>query len=192
MIMISAFVLAGGKSTRMGVDKASLWLDSKTLLEIAIEKARCLTAEARVVGPQKKFGPQAIEDIFPERGPLGGIHAALQSSTSELNLILAVDMPFIETGFLEYLLREAARSPAAVTVPRSAQGWQPLCAVYRQSFHKPAERALLAGQNKIDALFPHLQIRVVEEEEITRAGFAAKMFDNLNTPQDWARVAKQS
>src|SRR5690348_1515752 len=94
---VAAFILAGGKSTRMGADKAFVPLDGRTLLARALDLARSVTPDVRIVGNPETFASFApvVEDVFRDRGPLGGIHAALRASTKELNLILAVDVPFV-------------------------------------------------------------------------------------------------
>src|SRR5437762_13073063 len=114
MLPLAGFVLAGGKSSRMGEDKASLRLEGQTLLDIACHKLLAIMPDIFIVGSRKLFGAEAIEDIFPNRGPLGGIHAALATKHSELNLVMAVDLPFVEEGFLDYLVCEAKASDAAV------------------------------------------------------------------------------
>jgi molybdopterin-guanine dinucleotide biosynthesis protein A len=183
---VAAFVLAGGKSTRMGEDKAFLKLEGKTLLARALELAHSVARDVWIAGDAAKFRTfgRVVEDFFPNRGPLAGIHSALRSTTSELNLMLAVDLPFVETKFLEYLIFQSRQSRAAVTVPRAVGGLQPLCAVYRREFGELAEQSLLAGRNKIDALFAATETRVVEEAELRREGFSSEMFRNLNTPQE--------
>jgi len=173
----------------MGADKAFLKFQNATLLERAINIARLAADEVHVSGPREKFGPEAIEDIFPDCGPLGGIHAVLKSSASELNLVLAVDLPFVEADFLRYLLRQAkaeanAGDPLAV-VPRAARGWQPLCAFYHKDFAQAAEKALREKRYKIDWLFSQVPVRPVEEAEIFKAGFSLGMFDNLNTREEF-------
>jgi molybdopterin-guanine dinucleotide biosynthesis protein A len=177
----------------MGADKAFLKFQNSTLLERSVSNARKVADQVRVSGPRERFGPEAIEDVFPGCGPLGGIHAALRSSASELNLILAVDLPFVEAEFLRFLLHQALlhqaptgageASPLAI-VPRAAGGWQPLCAAYRKPFADAAERALLARHYKIDSLFSHVPLHGVEEQEILQAGFSLGVFDNLNTPEE--------
>src|SRR3954466_8647373 len=131
---VSAFVLAGGKSSRMGRDKAMLTLGGQTLLQRAQELARTITTQVRLVGSRERYGPEAIEDVYVERGPLGGIHAALSSTTTGLNLVLAVDTPFVPPEFLQFLVDEAERSETTVTVPSLDGRFQPLCAVYRREF----------------------------------------------------------
>ena len=185
---MSAFILAGGKSSRMGRDKAALSLDGRTLLQRALELARTVSEQVRVVGARETYGSQAIEDVFQDRGPLAGIHAALTASASELNLVLSVDTPFVTPEFLRFLAEEAARTGTTVTVPYVEERFQPLCAVYRTEFQPLAERALRAGRNKIDPLFCHTTVRRVDEAEMMRLAFDPRMFDNLNTPEDFARA----
>lgn len=191
---VAAFVLAGGKSTRMGADKAFVLLDGRTLLARSLELARSVTSDVRIVGDPAKssaFGP-VVQDLFPGCGPLGGIHAALRASSAELNLMLAVDLPFVSPALLEYLIKRAWNSvSASVVVPHIDGRWQPLCAVYRREFADVAEVALQAGRFKIDALFDGARAQRVGEEEVLGVGFSAEMFRNLNTPEDLAEAARK-
>src|ERR1700704_3068714 len=94
---VTAFVLAGGKSSRMGQDKAFLQLGGRTLLDRALDLAKNAVDGVFIVGSAEKFaslGP-VVEDIYPGHGPLGGIHAALTRTSTDLNLIIAVDLPFL-------------------------------------------------------------------------------------------------
>jgi molybdopterin-guanine dinucleotide biosynthesis protein A len=183
---VTAFVLAGGKSSRMGSDKAFLQLGDETLLTRALKLAGAVVSEVRIVGDAKKFAAfgRVVEDVYRERGPLGGIHAALSGSTTEVNVMLAVDLPFVTQKLLQYLLSRALESGAMVTVPRTGSGFQPLGAVYRRGFAEVAEQSLLEGKNKIDSLFARVETCVIEESELVRAGFSEQMFRNLNTPEE--------
>lgn len=183
---VAAFVLAGGKSSRMGRDKAFLELGGRTLLAHALALARAVGREVTIVGDAKKFSAygRVVEDVYRDRGPLGGIHAALTCSTTDFNLVLAVDLPFVEAKFLDYLNSQAQASGAMVTVAQIAGDWQPLCAVYRRDFAAVAEKSLQNGKNKIDLLFAEVERRVIDEDELSRTGFSAEMFRNLNTTED--------
>jgi molybdenum cofactor guanylyltransferase len=184
---VSAFILAGGKSTRMGTDKAFVDYDGRILLARALELAHSVASDVRIVGGREKFAGFApvVEDVFRGCGPLGGIHAALKSSLTDLNLMLAVDTPFVPFAFLQYLVSQARSAPeAVVVVPRGDGGWQPLCAVYRREFAGAAENALRDGRNRIDRLFDVVRTRVVEQEGLEGAGFSPAIFRNLNTPEE--------
>jgi len=189
------FLLAGGKSSRMGMntDKAFLDFGGQTLLDRALGVMGTVCDRVTIVGDPGKFakygstkyGP-VVADIFSGCGPLAGIHAALVHSPAELNLMLAVDMPFVSTELLAFLFAAATDedNDAIVTVPRTTHGLQPLCAVYRRDFSTTAEQALRAGKYKIDAAFAGVSIRVIEEAELVAAGFSERSFFNVNTPQD--------
>lgn len=192
MLPITAFILAGGKSARMESDKAFLELSGRSLLARALDLARAVTPDVKIVGNPEKFaayGP-VVPDLYHARGPLGGIHAALSISSTDCNLILAVDLPFIELRFLQYLIAEAQSADAVITVPSAGGHFHPLCAVYRRAFLPAAARALSEGRNKLDALFSEVSVRVISEEELQTSDFDAAMFRNLNTPEDWQH-AKQ-
>jgi molybdopterin-guanine dinucleotide biosynthesis protein A len=190
---VSAFVVAGGKSSRMGQDKALLKLAGRTLLERILKLAGGVSREVRVVGNTAKFAAFApvIEDVFRDQGPLAGIHAALRSTSTDLNLVLAVDLPFLDADFLRYLIAQARATTALVTVPRAGGAWQTLCAVYRRAFAEYAEEALRQGKNKIDPLFARVQTKVIEESELLQHGFSPGLFRNLNTPEEFRQAEKQ-
>ena len=176
-------------------DKAFLSLNGRFLIEHAIHQAR-VADDVYIVGPKDKFSAygRVVADIFPDAGPLGGIHAALKRTRTELNLILPVDMPFLKREFLLYMLDVALKNTATVTVPRITARLQPLCAVYRREFFEPAEAALQAGQHKIDALFSSIETAFIDVEiaEMKKLGFDASMFDNINSPEDYQRAAGRS
>jgi len=199
------FVLAGGKSSRMGagIDKAFLDFGGQTLLDRALTSMGGVCDRVTIVGDPAKFtkyGPTkygsaqdgsaqygpVLADIFSGCGPLAGIHAALVHSPAELNLMLAVDMPFVSRELLAFLFvtAEDEDNHAIITVPRTSKGFQPLCAIYRRDFSIAAEQALRAGKYKIDAVFSGVSVRVIEESELAAAGFSEQSFFNVNTPQD--------
>jgi molybdenum cofactor guanylyltransferase len=189
---VTGFVLAGGKSSRMGQDKAFMQLGGRTLLAQALQRTQAATGNAWIVGSAEKFAAFApvAEDNYPGRGPLGGIQAALAGTGTDLNLITAVDMPFLQLNFLSYLISRARASKATVVVPSAGGCLQPLCAVYRKNFAEVAQRSLHLGKNKVGSLFAEVQTLVIEQTELERNGFSEEMFRNLNTEQDW-QDAKQ-
>jgi molybdenum cofactor guanylyltransferase len=190
---ITGFVLAGGKSTRMGRDKAGLSLGGRTLLETALEAARAAAGEVFILGSPELYdgyGP-VIPDVFPGCGPLGGIHAALARTKTEFNLIIGVDTPFLSPGLLGYIVDRALEARVSVTAPEIAGYPQPLCAVYSRDFLTVAEQALKAGKYKIVPLFPRERTLLIAEAELKRFAFTAEMFENLNTPEDLERARRR-
>jgi molybdopterin-guanine dinucleotide biosynthesis protein A len=191
---LSGFVLAGGKSTRMGRDKAALSLHGRTLLETALAAARAVAGEVSILGPAELYSPYGptIADIFPGCGPLGGIHAALSSTKTQFNLVIAVDTPFLSPGLLQYIAERARASGAMVTSPEIDAYPQPLCAVYSRGFLPIAERALREGNYKITPLFPSEATVLISQAELAGFAFTAEMFENLNTPEDLERARRRS
>jgi len=193
MEAFSAFVLAGGKSSRMGAEKAFLELAGKPLIERALTLAGTITADVKIVGDRAQFASygEVIEDVYHDCGPLAGIHAALKATASTSNLILGVDLPFLTPAFLEFLIAEARASNPTVTVPYAGAKFHSLCAVYRKDFYAHAERALSQGKNRIDALFREIPARAIREDELASRGFTAAIFRNLNTPTDFEQANRE-
>lgn len=185
---ITAFIIAGGKSSRMGQEKAFMQIKGRMLIDHAISQAHSVADDIFIVGPREKFGAfgRIVKDIYPNCGPLGGVHAALDRSRTNRSLMLALDTPFITPEFLKYLVAEAQSSKAAVTVPRTKHGLQPLCAVYTHDFLDIAQAALVAGQYKIDPLFSPDKSRIIDMEE--HPEFDPAMFQNINSPVDFAQA----
>src|SRR6476646_8037030 len=191
---VSGFVLAGGKSTRMGQDKAAVTLNGRTLLEHALAALRGVCREVSILGRHDLYGSLApvYEDIFPGCGPLGGIYVALSNSQTQFNLIIAVDTPFLVPEFLSYLAERAIASAAVVTTPEINDYTQPLCTVYSLDFLPIAEHALRLGNYKITPLFAKTKTQVIKESALKRFAFATDMFENLNTPEDLERARRRS
>ncbi len=130
------FVLAGGRSTRMGQDKALLSVDGRSLLDHALDKLRALplAGAPRIAAARSDLSAHApvIADRRPGCGPLSGIEAALAASARPLNVFLPVDLPLLPPQFLLWMLQRAALTGALVTVPRINGLPQPLCAVYHR------------------------------------------------------------
>ena len=111
----------------MGTDKAFVMLAGETLLARALRLCRAVSSQVLIVGDRRKFASFAavVEDVFTGCGPLGGIHAALRASQTDLNLVLAVDVPFVSPALLKLLVARARDSSAVVTVPRGCTGGNP-------------------------------------------------------------------
>lgn len=189
---LTAFIIAGGKSSRMGQEKAFLDLNGKQLIEYSIELAKQVTDEIFIVGAREKFMAygRAVPDAVQDCGPLGGIYTALKKTKTDLNLVLPVDTPFLEVDFIRWMIGQAFAQQSTVTVPRTKDGLQPLTAVYRQNFLPLAEAALHAGKLKLDAVFPAASTQVIEVAALPNA-FNESMFDNLNTPQELGQAAER-
>ena len=189
---ITAFVLAGGRSTRMGTDKALLPFAGLTLLERALRTASAVAASTVIVGAAEKYAAfgKVVEDVYTGCGPLGGIHAALSTTQTAWNLILSVDLPRMTSEFLEWLAREAYAAKELIVVPNALGGLQPLCAIYKRNVLAAVEQALNNGDYKIGHLFSVVPTRQIAEGEIISAGFSAEVFRNINTAADYQALGE--
>jgi molybdenum cofactor guanylyltransferase len=191
---ITGFVLAGGASKRMGRSKAHLLIGHQTMIERQIRLVHSLCRSVAVLGPPEQFrgiGVPVLADRLPDRGPLGGLYTGLLHTHTEYNLFLSCDLPLMRVRFLCYLCGRALESGADATVPESRQhGFHPLCAVYRRRALWAIRASLLAGQNKVSSFFWRVRRQVLATKEIARAGFGVRVFDNMNTLEDYEAVKK--
>jgi len=176
----AGYVLAGGASRRMGRDKAMLMEAGLPLVERAAGVVASAAGSCSIVAPIGRYeglGFPVLPDLWPGEGPLGGILTALESGESEWNLIVAVDMPFLDAGFLGLLLGEA-RKGRETLVPAHADGRvEPLCAVYH-SGGLPGLRAFFnAGGRRVKDALREISLRTVPAPE--------RILANVNTPGQW-------
>jgi molybdenum cofactor guanylyltransferase len=196
---VTGFVLAGGASRRMGRPKAGLVLGDETMLarQVRLLGAVCrqvfiVGVAARSAGGADSLGVTILADKVPGRGPLAGIATALARTRTEYNLILSCDLPWMQAAFLRFLCRRAFEGTADVTLPVSRGGGdEPLCAVYRRRALWAIRATLAAGQGKVSRSFPRVRVERLAWPEIARASFAARIFDNMNTPEDYQAVLRR-
>jgi len=189
-LTLSGVALAGGRSARLGRDKALLELEGQTLVARVLDVLAYLTDDLIVVSslsPQL-FPPQArvVADRYVGAGVLAGVHAGLLAARGELAITVACDMPFLNLDLLRHLISLAEE--ADVVVPRWADV-EPLHAVYRPATCLgPVERALAHGKRRIISFYPKVSVRYVEQAEITRFDPQGLSFFNVNTLEDWERA----
>jgi molybdenum cofactor guanylyltransferase len=146
------WVLAGGRSLRMGEDKAGLLVAGRRLLDHMLGKLRALGLRARVAGlraPVVENAAEVFTDAHPDCGPLSGMETALARSEAALVMVLGVDLPLLPTEFLAWMLERALTTGAVVTMPRLLGKPQPLCAVYRRELVPGITAALEAGDYRV-------------------------------------------
>jgi molybdopterin-guanine dinucleotide biosynthesis protein A len=195
---IGAYVLAGGRSTRFGRDKALAEVGGAPLLERMIGLLRGVTKEARIVagcGKYEAFGVEIVEDRWPGEGPLGGIITALEDAAgsaerAEWNLILSCDLPFLTREWLMFLCARAAKSEARVVLPCSANGPEPLCACYRTSAAAELRAAFESGVRKVTQGLQSVTTEVLDEAEWKRFDSAGRLFWNMNTQADYEEAGR--
>jgi molybdopterin-guanine dinucleotide biosynthesis protein A len=196
---LSGFVLAGGKSSRMKTDKAFLKFDGETFVGKAFKTLSplCKTTKIVINREQKTKFAEAypafdfIFDVYPERGAVGGIHAALRNCETKFALILAVDLPLVTSETIEKLIQIASEHFSAF-VPRQNDGrLQPLCALYRVEACLPKLEELL---EKTDSASARDFLALVSPKIVEAASLSgnADVFFNVNDAQDFAGLSRSS
>jgi molybdopterin-guanine dinucleotide biosynthesis protein A len=183
---LAAVILAGGASRRMRRDKAWLEIDGRSLIQIAVEKARALgVAEVYISGragvDYSAWRCPVLHDLEPGVGPLGGIERGLDACATELLLVLAVDLPRMSTEFLERLVGRCDEQTGVV--PRMGERWESLVAVYPKRCHALAREGLARGR-RAAAGFAEACLVAGAVRACEVAAADAPLFANWNSPAD--------
>ncbi|PYY20457.1 MAG: hypothetical protein DMG60_00135 [Acidobacteria bacterium] len=183
---LTGFVLAGGVSRRMGRDKAQIPWRGGTLLTHAIEQVEGVAPKVFVVGSlgANKLPVPVLADNLSGVGPLAGIQTALSNSSTDWNLVIAVDLPLVMAEVLNWIAGFRTRATQVAIAPRVNSRLQPLCAVYHRGLLPEIDEALARQQSSIHRLLERLSTRIIEEDELIANGFAPETFLNVNTPED--------
>ena len=177
----AGFVLTGGRSSRMGRDKALLPIEGSVLVKRTAERVRAAAGSVTLIGAPERYahlGYQVAPDLVEDCGPMGGLYTALQTTRADWNLLVACDMPGITSEFLGELLDAAKARASACLVPQTESGLHPLCAVY----HRRAERAVASAiERKLFKMHDLLKILGAVPWPVADAS----MLENVNTPLEW-------
>lgn len=183
---VSCAVLAGGRSRRIGADKAFLQVGGKPLLAWTLDALAGVCPETIIIADDveryAQFGLPVYPDIIPRRGALGGLYTALVRAPRDRVLVVACDMPFLNRALLRYMMDLASGYDAVV--PRLPQGVEPLHAVYAQKCADAILPALERGERRIISFFPQIDVRYLEAVEIAALDPDFRSFFNVNTPAD--------
>ena len=190
----SCIVLAGGKSLRLGYDKVLEIIGNTSLLERVISRVSLLSSEVIIVTANEQTNLELVDypklrilcDIYPGKGPIGGIYTGLATSTSFYNLVVASDMPFLNHNLLHYMIQLSANFD--LVVPRVGNLVEPLHAVYTKKCLASIEQMIKQDKLSVNQLFHLVKTRYVEAEEIERFDPKHLSFFNINTKADLKRA----
>jgi len=186
--MVTAAVLAGGQARRLGgQDKSRFVVGGRTILERELDALRPLASRVVIVADDPaRFagtGLPVVADSRPGCGSLGGIYTALTLGDGPV-LVLACDMPFVSSAFLARVTR--AGREADVAIPRTADGYHPLCASYAPSCAAAIRARLDSGALKATGFLPDVRVREIGPVEIAPFDPDGLLLLNVNTPADLA------
>jgi molybdopterin-guanine dinucleotide biosynthesis protein A len=183
---VSAIILAGGQSRRMGRDKALIDYDGKPIIAHVIDLLRELSEDVIVVSNRSEtyapFGARIVPDYDPPGGPLGGIYTGLSAAKNDLAIVVACDMPFLNRSLLRHLIDRA--QPADAVVMLTDGEYEPLHAVYRRTCLPSIQDHLLKGDRRVISFFDDVRLATVPADEWRVIDPSGQSIANLNTPED--------
>jgi len=192
MIDFSIVIQAGGQSSRMGQDKGLVTFGGSTLVEFVLSQVHHYKTESFIISNNvqsySNFGVPVYPDVIPDIGALGGVYSALYHAKTEYILLLAVDMPFVNSTLLDYLL-ESAEGYDVVIPQISDDGFlEPFRAVYSRNCLKPIRKMIDQGKRRVISFFDLVRVKAVEQEQVRALDPEGRSFFNVNTPADLAKA----
>jgi len=194
--MLTVCIQAGGKSSRMGQDKALLPFLGQPLVSRVIERLTPLANEVILTTNHPDtyafLRLPLYPDLIPDRGALGGLYTAMASAKNPLVAVVACDMPFASAELLEHARDILINDDVDVVIPQPAEGlFEPLHAIYRRETCLPHIKAAIAADKwKVISWFPHVKVRTLQAQEIAHFNRHGLVFSNVNTPEEFIQAEK--
>lgn len=188
---VSAIILSGGKSSRMGMEKGLIPFHGRALVSYAIDTLKQITQDILISANSKayvNFGLPVVFDEHENIGPMGGIHSCLKQSKSELNIVLSCDMPFITSDIFELMLDKVSTNLAVVPWYKDDH-FEPMCAIYNKALLAELERFIAMGNYKLPDLFKQVPVKKID----VSSGISFlhdSYFFNVNTVSDLTKAEK--
>lgn len=189
---ITGVILVGGKSRRMGRDKAFLQIAGKPLFERVLEVFRESFDRLLLVGDRAerfaRFGLPVLPDIYPGSA-LGGLYTGLLHAETEYIFVSSCDLPFPNREILLFLC--SLRNGFDAVVPNTAQGFEPLFAVYAKGCLGPMRDLLESGDRCVFNFYPQVRVRYLQGEELALLDRGGRSFVNINSPEEFEKLRNE-
>lgn len=189
---MTGIILSGGKSIRMGKNKAFIEIGGTPIINRVYTVFEKLFEEIIIVANQKELflnlNAKIYSDLLPDRGALGGIYTGLFFSSFQHTFCVACDMPFLNESVIQYLINSIQEYD--VVVPKTKDGLQPLHAIYSKSCLGSIKKIIDQGKLKIIDFYPEVKIKIIEEKEFYELDPMMKSFINVNTQEEFLLIKK--
>lgn len=191
----SLAIIAGGKSSRMGTDKAFVHILGKSLIEHIIERIANVGQSETILitnhlADYAHLTLSMYQDVLPDKGSLGGIYSAIHHSKYPYTLVIACDMPFVSTNLMRYMAILRDGDPFDIIVPRTDAYPQGLHAIYNKACLKPIRKYLDADKLKVINFYEDMRVRYIDEAEYKVFDEKGLVFYNVNTPEDLKKARR--
>jgi len=189
---LTGIILSGGKSSRMGKNKAFIEVDGVPIIQRIHTLFKTLFSDIIIVTNEvelfKNFEAKIQRDLIPGQGALGGLYTGIYYSSFPHAFCVACDMPFLKGPVIRYLVEKMADYD--VVVPRTEDGLEPLHAIYSKNCLDPIRKIMEHKQFKVLDFYPMVKVNIVEESEFRSLDPARESFLNVNTPEELRLVKK--
>jgi molybdopterin-guanine dinucleotide biosynthesis protein A len=183
---VTGVVLAGGKNSRMGLDKGLLMVQGKKIIERTIEAMNAAVDEIIIISNGNNYdylGYKVYNDIIKDCGPMGGIFTALTYSKTDKNFVVSCDMPFISKYLVGFIVENS--DGCKIAIPQHNEKLEPLCAVYDKSCRERFEVLLQRKELKLQDALRHFKVKQISVPENISDG---NCFENINTPAEYEKL----
>lgn len=177
---LTAIILAGGKSSRMGEDKGLMLFEEKPMIQHIIDRIKPLVNHVIIISDNssyQQFGHPVFEDLIKGKGPMAGILTGLQHSTTNKNVILSCDVPFVNEVLIKLLIANAKNTD--VVIPEKGNRTHQLIGIYDKSCTSLIKKELKNDQGKMIVAIEKLNYKIIDANHID-----ARVFHNINTKED--------
>lgn len=185
---ISGFILAGGKSSRMGTDKALLLVQDEPLLKRMIRLIGPFCETIAISGQNadySDFNTEMVPDLYTGYGPISGIVSSLKHSLTDWNLLVSVDVPFLNNELIQYLISQIGQYDCIV--PKHDGGIEPLIGLYNKQILPVLDEMISLGDYKLMRLLAKLNTRYVDCNNLIKQ--YPQLFFNINRPEDYNSIS---
>ncbi len=186
---MTSIILAGGRNLRLGSSKALEIIGGKSLIERVVERVKLVSNQTLIVTSPGQFAlpvtgeVEVLVDLYPGKGPLGGIYTGLLASPSLHSVVVACDMPFLNIELLRYMIELSPDFDAVV--PRLEEGKvEPLCSIYSRSCLGIMKTEIEHNHLQISHLLSMLRVRYIERAECQKFDPQLLTFFNMNSQSD--------
>jgi len=183
---MTGIILSGGKSSRMGLNKAFLEINGERLIDRTLRQFKELFSEVILVTNEPLLyldqDVTLITDIYKRKGPLGGLYAGLFYSSFDYAFLCPCDMPYLNTKFIRYMMERVAGYD--IVIPETPEGYHPLHAIYSRRCLPTIKSLLMRDRLKMIGCFKGMRVLFIPESVIRSYDPEGRMFLNINTKQD--------
>lgn len=195
LINFTGIILSGGKSLRMGKNKAFIEIEGLPMIERILNLFKKIFNEILVITNDKNQfvhldNVKIFNDLIPYKGALGGLYTGLFYSSYEYSFCVGCDMPFLNESLIKFLIKKI--NGEDIIVPKTEKGLEPLHAIYSKRCLSIIKNMIDSGKSRIIDIYPLLKIKIIEEREFIDLDPEKKSFLNINTPEELEQIKRMN